>query len=273
MRIRKGRRIPRDDGKRIEELVGAATTGTASVSVAKMLAPPGWSEPAQTPEFDEVVHVLKGELTIVLGKKRERIAAGETGLVPRGERVVYRNDGGGACEYLSVCAPAFRPDLANIEAPDEATVIDSLRNEVQFEGRHPKSRAWKPKLIQLALQFMAELGVQRRELSLSLVDDRTIRAINLEWRDKDKATDVLSFPADPLPKGTPGRHPLGDVVISLDTATRVAKADGRPLEAELARYLAHGILHLLGHDHERSAAAERKMRKLEEKLLGQRGLI
>ncbi|HLM44190.1 MAG TPA: rRNA maturation factor, partial [Myxococcaceae bacterium] len=64
MKLRKGKIIPRDDGKRIEEFVGAATTGTESMSVARMLAPPGWSEPAQTPEFDEVTLVLDGAVHV-----------------------------------------------------------------------------------------------------------------------------------------------------------------------------------------------------------------
>jgi probable rRNA maturation factor len=76
-----------------------------------MLAPPGWSEPAQKPEFDEVVLVLRGQLTLVVDGKRERIRPGEVGWVPRGRRVIYRNDGQGACDYWSICAPAFRPAL------------------------------------------------------------------------------------------------------------------------------------------------------------------
>ena len=115
MKLRKGKIVPREDGKRIEEFVGVETTGTESVSVARMLAPPGWSEPAHTPEFDEVVIVLKGELTLVVERKRQVIGEGEMGLVPRGQRVVYRNDGQGACDYYSVCAPAFRVELAHIE--------------------------------------------------------------------------------------------------------------------------------------------------------------
>ena len=78
-----------------------------------MLAPRGWREPAQTPEFDEVVVVLKGTLTLVLNEKLERIAAGEVGFVPRDTRVVYRNDAPEPCDYLSVCTPAFLAELGN----------------------------------------------------------------------------------------------------------------------------------------------------------------
>jgi probable rRNA maturation factor len=268
VRLRKGKVIPRDDGKRIEEFVGAATTGTDSASVARMLAPPGWAEPAQRPEFDEVVLVLKGELTLVIEGRRERIAAGEVGLVPRGKRVVYRNDGKGACDYWSVCAPAFRPERAHMEAP----APPKTENVVTLQVAHPQGKEFGRLLTTWARDYLTRLSLAHCELSLSLVDDRAIRRLNRTWRDKDKATDVLSFPAGDLPKGTPGPRPLGDVVISLDTAKRQAKEYGRPLESEMARYLAHGLLHLLGHDHERPRDAKR-MAALEEELLGERGMV
>jgi probable rRNA maturation factor len=268
VRLRKGKRIPREDGKRIEEFVGLATTGTSSVSVARMLAPPGWSEPAQRPEFDEVVVVLKGELTLILDGRRERILEGEVGLVPKGRRVVYRNDSHAACDYVSVCAPAFQPRLAHVEPPAPV----AAGNEVQVSLAHPKGRPYKKTLAGLGGTYLKKLGLHGRELSVSLVGDRAIRRLNRTWRRKDKPTDVLSFPASAPPKGTPGLRPLGDVVISLDTAVRRAREDARPVEEELARYLAHGLLHLLGHDHEQPGDA-RRMYALEEKLLGREGLI
>ena len=100
------------------------------------------------------------------------------------------------------------------------------------------------------------------EVSLSLVTDREMRALNRKWRLKDAPTDVLSFPM----------APVGDVVISLDTARRQAREGGWPLAAELRRLLAHGLLHCLGHDHQRPAAA-RRMAKAEEKLLGRKGMV
>lgn len=123
-----------------------------------------------------------------------------------------------------------------------------------------------------ALRYLRALKLQGTELSLSLVTDRAIRKLNWSWRRKDKATDVLSFPAGELPKNFPGRRPLGDVVISLDTAGRVARQLQVPVEVELHRYLAHGLLHLMGHDHLKPAEALR-MRKLENALLGREGLI
>lgn len=246
-----------------------ATTGTSGISVSRMLAPPGWRDAAQTPEFDEVVVVLKGELTQVVNGRTERIAEGEVGLVPKGSRVVFRNDGNSACDYLSVCAPAFQPRLAHQEAPEERVE----ENVVQVSVAHPRGEPLERFLTERARSFLGKLGLSGRELSISLVGDRAIRRLNRTWRKKDKPTDVLSFPADAAPKGTPGPRPLGDVVISLDTAARRAKEDARPLEDEVARYLAHGLLHLLGYDHERSPTEARKMYALEERLLGAEGLI
>lgn len=269
MRIRKGKLIPREDGKRIEEFVGAAHTGTDSVSVARMLAPPGWREPAQTPEFDEAVMVLRGELTLVLGRKTERIGAGEVGFVPRGTRVVYRNDGAGACDYYSVCTPAFRPHLAHMEEAPEAR----RANTVVVDSAHPQASRHARRLEAQAVRFMDQLGLEGRELSLSLVGDKAIQRLNRTWRQKDKPTDVLSFPADSLPRGTPGPQPVGDVVISLDTARRQAREMARSLEEELALYLAHGLLHLLGYDHELGPSHARKMAAKEEELLGAQGMV
>ncbi|MBX5482336.1 MAG: rRNA maturation RNase YbeY [Myxococcaceae bacterium] len=128
-------------------------------------------------------------------------------------------------------------------------------------------------LMREARRFLSKLELEDVELSISLVGDRAIRRLNRIWRHKDKATDVLSFPAGELPRGVPGPKPLGDVVISLDTAHRAARAYERTVEDELRRYLAHGLLHLLGYDHEQSAAAARKMAKLEAHLLGETGMI
>jgi probable rRNA maturation factor len=266
--VRKGKLIPREDGKRVEEYVGAAATGTEALSVARMLAPPGWVEPAQVPEFDEVVIVLRGELTLVVEGRRERIRAGEVGWVTRGRRVVYRNDGQGACDYYSVCTPAFRPELAHVEAAPVA----SAGNRVTVQVAHAQGKRFTRPLRTLGETFLERLELRGCELSISLVTDRAIRRLNRTWRKKDKPTDVLSFPAGELPRGTPGPRQLGDVVISLDTARRQAREYKRTPEAEVARYLAHGLLHLLGYDHERPRDAQR-MARLEEQLLGESGMV
>jgi len=268
VKLRKGKLIPREDGKRVEEFVGAATTGTESMSVARMLAPPGWSAPARTARFDEVVIVQKGELTLVVDGRSQRIAEGEMGLVPKDHRVVFRNEGQGACDYYSVCAPAFRVELAHFEEEPE----EQEDNRVTLQVAHPQGKRFAKLVTELAETFLRKLELTGCELSISLVGDHAIRRLNRTWRKKDKATDVLSFPAGDLPKGTPGPRQLGDVVISLDTAKLQAKEYERTLESEVARYLAHGLLHLLGYDHERPKDAQ-KMARTEERLLGESGMV
>jgi probable rRNA maturation factor len=109
------------------------------------------------------------------------------------------------------------------------------------------------------------------ELSIALVDDKTIHRINKRWRKKDKATDVLSFPQlsvselKALPLNT--QWLLGDIIISVPTAIGQAKALKHSLKFELQRLLAHGILHLLGYDHEIGPKEEKRMQRLERKLL------
>lgn len=98
-----------------------------------------------------------------------------------------------------------------------------------------------------AARALAAVGRAGAELSLLLVDDAEIRALNAQWRGKDSATDVLSFPSGG-PEGLPV-DVLGDVVISVDTARRQAAERGHSVEVELRVLLAHGLAHLLGHDH------------------------
>ncbi len=101
-------------------------------------------------------------------------------------------------------------------------------------------------------------------ISLTLVDDTAIRALNREHRGKDAPTDVLSFPLDPEEVAGPERL-LGDIVISVDTARRQAADYDAPLQREIYRLAIHGLLHVLGHDHmepEERAAMEAEERRL-----------
>lgn len=109
-------RIPVPGGKRIEEHVGRVNTETASLSVAHMVAPPGWDEPAQTPTFDEVTIVIRGTMRVEHDGGTLDVGPGETVLCEAGERVRYLNPSETEeCEYWAVCAPAFSPDAAHRE--------------------------------------------------------------------------------------------------------------------------------------------------------------
>ncbi len=140
---------------------------------------------------------------------------------------------------------------------------------VRLSSEHPAGRALARRLRARAAAFLGALGRGGDEVSVLLVGDRRIRALNRRWRGKDRATDVLSFPlSDPAGMGPV----LGDVVMSIETAARRARADGRPIAKELERYLAHGILHLLGYDHERPRDA-RAMAEKEAELARAEGLV
>jgi probable rRNA maturation factor len=132
------------------------------------------------------------------------------------------------------------------------------RNEVRKSG--VDARALKA----TAKSLLAAVGEADSSISLTLVDDETIRDLNREHRGKDKATDVLSFPLEPSHDDVPERL-LGDVVISVDTARRQAADYDAPLQREMYRLLIHGLLHVLGHDHEE--AGERAEMEAEEKRL------
>ena len=108
-------------------------------------------------------------------------------------------------------------------------------------------------------KFMQALGRQDGELSVLLVDDDKIKTLNRQHRNIDSATDVLSFPQ--MDDDEFISHLLGDVVISVETAKRQASEHHFSLEQELVLLLLHGLLHLLGYDHERSPKEEQVMKE------------
>jgi quercetin dioxygenase-like cupin family protein len=107
-------RVPVPGGKVIDEYVGRVTTGTSEVSVAHMIAPAGWSEPAQTPEFDEVTVVLAGTVLVSHAEGTLAVHTGQAVLTRAGERVRYSAGDDGA-QYVAVCLPAFAPEAAHRE--------------------------------------------------------------------------------------------------------------------------------------------------------------
>jgi probable rRNA maturation factor len=116
-----------------------------------------------------------------------------------------------------------------------------------------------------ARRILDVLGCDSAELSVCLVEDDTIEALNAAHRGKRRPTDVLSFSLIEGSHAQFRRGLLGDVVIGVETAARQASAQGRDLNDEIARLLIHGVLHLLGHDHVRAAEA-RRMRAEERRL-------
>jgi quercetin dioxygenase-like cupin family protein len=99
-------------GKLIEEHIGRVNSGDERLSIAHMVAPPGWEEPAQTPAFTEYTVVLRGTVLVEHAGGTTEVAAGQSLVTEPGEKVRYSTGAEGA-EYIAVCLPAFSPDTAN----------------------------------------------------------------------------------------------------------------------------------------------------------------
>jgi len=95
--------------KTIEEYIGRVNSQTGEVSIARMISPRGWSEPGQTPEFDEYTVVLRGKLRVETRDEILDVNAGQAMITRRGEWIRYSTPEEGA-EYIAVCLPAFSPD-------------------------------------------------------------------------------------------------------------------------------------------------------------------
>ncbi len=146
------------------------------------------------------------------------------------------------------------PYLVNLDADDEVM-----------------ERVDVPALEALVERVLTEDGVEDGAgVAIVLSDDLMLRELNRRHRDTDAPTDVLSFPAAegeeaPLPEGEPPY--LGDIVVSVESVERQAEEAGLATSEELAHVVLHGVLHLLGYDHEESED-EARMKAREEALLG-----
>jgi probable rRNA maturation factor len=109
------------------------------------------------------------------------------------------------------------------------------------------------------------LGCQTAEVSILFVGDRKMRSLNFRFRQKDKTTDVLSFPMSGGQNAVAGSV-LGDIVVSVPRAALQARQYDVPLHDEMLRLLLHGLLHLLGYDHEINEYQKRRMKKKEKEL-------
>lgn len=109
--------VPTTDGKVIEEHFGLQSLGGDAISIAHMIAPPGWQEPAQQPQFDEYTLMISGKKKIRIGDDEIILSKGESLLVKRGTRVQYTNPFKEPAEYWAVCLPAFSIDTVGRQAP------------------------------------------------------------------------------------------------------------------------------------------------------------
>jgi probable rRNA maturation factor len=125
-------------------------------------------------------------------------------------------------------------------------------------------------IVRRAVAEAAAVSTIAGELAIVLTDDSAIRTLNREWRNKDAATNVLSFP---LPAASAGGAVtlLGDIVIAYETTAREAETEGKLLRNHLAHLAVHGFLHLVGHDHETDQEAD-AMESLEVVILSRLGV-
>jgi probable rRNA maturation factor len=136
-------------------------------------------------------------------------------------------------------------------------------------GDWPDEAALTALVEQAVAAAFAELAPARpgeSELGVVFTDDARIRELNAGWRGKDKATNVLSFPAFPETKTGPLPPLLGDIVLAAETVASEAVLESKPVENHISHLVVHGMLHLLGYDHETDAEAE-EMEALERRIL------
>lgn len=107
--------VPTTDGKIIKEHFGLATDGNSKISIAHMVAPAGWSEPFQTPEFEEYTFIISGKKQFIIEDQVIVLEAGQSIKIEKNTRVQYSNPFTEPCEYIAICKPAFSMDLVNRE--------------------------------------------------------------------------------------------------------------------------------------------------------------
>lgn len=157
-------------------------------------------------------------------------------------------------------------------SPQRTTVNPSVGG-TEVAVSYGCARRGVPASVSFARWVHAALANQRRQglVSVRLVDTDEGRALNREFRHRDYATNVLSFPADPLPKGIKGPRLLGDLVLCAPVVMREAGEQGKRPVDHFAHLTVHGTLHLLGYDHMEPAAAGR-MEALEVRILARLGI-
>jgi mannose-6-phosphate isomerase-like protein (cupin superfamily) len=107
--------VPTDDGKLIEEHFGVPSTNNDDISFAHLIAPAGWEEPYQTPDFDEITYVIKGKKEVIIDGEKIIIHPNQSMFIGKGTRVRYSNPFDEEAEYISVCLPAFTLERAHRE--------------------------------------------------------------------------------------------------------------------------------------------------------------
>jgi probable rRNA maturation factor len=142
---------------------------------------------------------------------------------------------------------------------------------IEVVNRQRRIQVDRRRVARLASDALAALDRRDESVTVAFVRDEAIRSLNHKFREHDRATDVLSFPASPKRarnSRAENDESLGDVVISTDTALRQAGEAGHSVEREVSELLIHGVLHLCGYDHETDGGEMNRLElKLRRKLL------
>lgn len=129
------------------------------------------------------------------------------------------------------------------------------RPHIEISGIMPEWAPFHDFIIRCLQASAARLDLSETEISVHLCDDAEMSSLNKTYRGKDGSTNVLSFAPVDVGDAPDGEHLLGDIVLAYETLVREAAEQGKAFEAHLAHLLVHGLLHLLGHDHQNDAEA------------------
>jgi probable rRNA maturation factor len=152
-----------------------------------------------------------------------------------------------------------------------AIAIELVETSPRWRERLPRRRALCVAAAEAAFATAKPKLTRRAEVSVVLADDALVRRLNRQWRRIDSATNVLSFPALDLELPPKAPFLLGDVVLAFETVSREAQEQGKELADHMRHLVVHGILHLLGYDHDEPAGAE-QMEALETQVLARLGV-
>ena len=157
---------------------------------------------------------------------------------------------------MTAAADTAKPEAMAIEIE-----IDVLFKCPSWKSNLPAAEPICRRAALAAIQSVFDNGDDPLEFSIVLADDEFVQALNREFRGQDNATNVLSFPADAsdVPENFP--KPLGDIILAYETTKAEATADGKELTDHLSHLVVHGVLHLLGADHQNDAEAKEMERR------------
>lgn len=139
--------------------------------------------------------------------------------------------------------------------------------KIQIDNHQKKIKIGKRRIRVTVAHLLRFLDCMDKELSVTFVDDEGIKQLNMQYLHKDRTTNVLSFPMLEGEFSHINPHMLGDIVISVDTAQRDAVQSALTFEQEIDFLIIHGLLHLLGYNHEKTTKAEARTMQEKEKYL------